>query len=106
MPEHAERERPGRILDRFHRPVLGVGACHEPLPQAPEALVVVRLHGRVLPEQRAHARPGVDLDVVVGERAGRVLVLVVADQLGQVLLEVAAACDVQDLAAAADREHR
>jgi hypothetical protein len=43
---------------------------------------------------------------VVGERAGRVLVLVVADDVGQMLDEVAAARDVEHLAAAADGEHR
>ena len=38
--------------------------------------------------------------------ARHLLVLVVADELGQVLDEVAAARDVQELRAAADREHR
>ena len=47
-----------------------------------------------------------DRDVVLGELAGQLLVLLVADHLGQVLDEVAAERDVQHLRAAADREHR
>ena len=46
-----------------------------------------------------------DLDPVVGEDARRVLVPLVADDLGKVLDEVAAAGDVQDLAPAADGQH-
>ena len=43
---------------------------------------------------------------MIAELARRVLVVVVPDELGEVLMEIAAAGDVQDLAAAADREHR
>ena len=42
---------------------------------------------------------------MVSERAGRVFVLVVADDVGQMLDEVASTCDVEHLAAAADGEH-
>ena len=50
--------------------------------------------------------PRLDRDVVVGEDARGLLVPLAADDLRQVLDEVAAPGDVQDLAAAADREHR
>ena len=66
---------------------------------------MMRLDRGALTEQRAEPRSLLDLDLVVGEDARRLLVLLVADDLGQVLDEVAAAGDVQHLRAAADREH-
>ena len=66
--------------------------------------MVVGLHRRAVADQRAEHAVGTDLDVVLGEDSGHDLVLVVADDLRQVLDEVAAEGDVQDLAAAADGE--
>ena len=77
-----------------------------PSPMRPVALVVMRLDRRALAEELAELRRRLDAHVVVGEDARRVLVPLVADDLGQVLDEVAAARDVQHLRAAADGEHR
>ena len=105
MPENAEGEPPRRILDRLERSVLGPGRPGETLPQPAEALVVVALHRRAVAEDSLHSAAGFQLDVVIAEDARRVLVLLVTDDVRQVLNEIAAESDVQDLAAAADREH-
>ena len=66
----------------------------------------MRLHRRVLAEHRAEARAVVDLHAVIGEDALHLAMLLAADDLRQMLHEVAAARDVQHLEAAADGEHR
>ena len=65
-----------------------------PLADRAHALVVVRLHGGMLSEQRAEPALGLDGDAVLGESPGLVLVPLVPDRLRQVLDEVAAARDV------------
>ena len=65
-------------------------ASTTPLAQPAEALVVVRLDGPVAQERR-QSRALAHVDLVVGEDARRVLVLLVPHDLGQVLDEVAAA---------------
>jgi hypothetical protein len=44
--------------------------------------MVVRLHRRTVAEQRAHSAAGVQRHLVLGELAGDLLVLLVADDLG------------------------
>src|SRR3954451_3412734 len=100
VPEHAEREAARRILERLDRPVVGARRPAQPLAEPAEALVVMRLDRRVVADQRAELRLGLDRDVVLGELAGQLLVLLVPDHLGQVLDEVAAESDVQHLRAA------
>ena len=100
------REAPLGILERLDRAVVGPRDLAQPFADAADALVVVRLHRRVLAEQRAEPRAVVDLHAVLREDARHLAVLLVPDHLGQVLHEVAAARDVQHLEAAADREHR
>ena len=97
VPEHADGEALVRILDRLERPVVGPRRLDEPVADRPEALVVVRLDRGALAEQRAEPRPLLHVDLVIGEDARRVLVLLVADDVRQVLDEVAAARDVQHL---------
>ena len=106
MPEDAEREPLRRVLDRLDRPVFGMGGLDEPLSQPVETLVVMRFDRCALAQKALQPRVRYELDVVVAELAGRVLVVVVADELGQVLMEITAAGDVQDLATAADGEDR
>src|ERR671936_1530417 len=88
VPEDAEGKAAGGILERLHRPVLRPRRCHEPLADPAVALVVVALDRGALPEEPGEARALLELDVVVGEDARRVLVLVVADELRQMLDEV------------------
>src|SRR5205823_3515213 len=90
MPEDADGEAAAGRLDRLDGAVLGTRASAEPVAQAAEALVVVRLDGRALAEQAAERRAGIELHFVIGEDAGRVLVRAVADDIRQVLHEVAA----------------
>ena len=74
--------------------------------EAGVALMVVRLHVDLGSENTGEAASRLDLDLVLRELAGRLLVLLVPDQVRQVLDQIAAERDVQHLRAAADREHR
>ena len=77
-----------------------------PSPTVPNPWWWCDLTGARSPSSVPSAAAVLHLDLVVGEHPGRVLVLLVADDLGQVLDEIAAARDVQHLRAAAHREHR
>jgi hypothetical protein len=106
MPENAHSESPTRVFDRLNRAVLGPGRLAKLAAEPPERLMVMGFHGRTLAEDGSNSTARIDPDVVIGELTRRVQVAVVPDNLGQVLHEVAAECDVQDLAAAADCENR
>ena len=68
--------------------------------------MVVRLHRQLVAEHGAEARPVLDPHRMVGERAHDLAMRLAADNLGEVLYEVAAARDVEHLRAATHREHR
>jgi hypothetical protein len=68
--------------------------------------MVMRLHGCSVSEYPTDEGFRPDAHFVVGELAGRMEVAVVANDFGQVLDEVAAERDVQDLASAAHRKNR
>ena len=106
VPLDADDEAARRILERLERPVVGPRRLHEPVADAPDRLVVVRGHVRLLAHDRGKPRARLHLDGMVRELAGNLLVHVVADLLGQVLDEVAATRDVQELETAADRQRR
>ena len=95
------------ILEPLERAVLGPRGLDEPLPDAADALVVARLDA-VVPraEDPGEPRALLHVDRVLREHAERLAMTLVPDLLGQVLDEVAAASDVQQLEAAADRERR
>ena len=102
-----EREALGGILDRLERSVLGVRALDETLADPADALMVARAHRLVpRPEDRLEPCPFLDVDRVLREDTERLAVPFVPDLLREVLDEVAAAQDVQQLEAAADRERR
>src|SRR5438132_8874852 len=106
MPEHANSEAMLRILEPFDSSVLGPCDLAQPFADAPDALVMARLRRRAVAEQRSELRPGLDSHGMVREGALHLTVLLVADDLRQMLHEVAAAGNVQHLEAAAHREHR
>src|SRR5918999_5461500 len=106
VPQDAERKAPGWILEPLDQPVLRPGDLPEARADAAEALMVVGLDWDTLAEQPAEPAVRRDPHVVVGELAGRVLVLVVSDDLRQVLHVVAAKRNVQDLRPAAYGQHR
>ena len=107
MPQDGDREALVRVLEPLERPVLGPRRLDEPLPHAPHALVVARLHAVVArADDLREPRSVLHLDRVLGERAEHLAVALVTDRLRQVLDEVAAADDVQQLEAATDRERR
>ena len=87
-------------------PSSACAATRRPSPIRPKPWWWCDFTGTRLAEHRSEPRAGLDLDVVVGEGARCVLVPLVADDVRQVLHEVAAERDVQHLRAAADREHR
>src|SRR3954469_7465244 len=105
MPEDTHREAAAGILDGLPRSVLGMRGNAKALPDPPNSLVMMRLHRCMVAEQRPEPRAGLNGHVMIRERAGRVLVLLVADDVRKMLHEVAAARDVQHLAPTADREH-
>ena len=66
MPEHAEREPPRRVLERLDRAVVGPRHLAQPLADAAEALVVVRLH-RLLAAEDMLVQPHVPSVATTGE---------------------------------------
>ena len=73
--------------------------------QRRESLMVVGADLDPFAEHRREPRSRLELDAVLGEAAGGVPVAVVADDVREMLDEIAAECDVEHLRAAADREH-
>ena len=117
MPLHAEHEPAigragGRAiqLDRLGQVVQRREAAHaQALPQPVDALVVMGLGGvfelaRGARGERALAQAHLVVGAVEG--AGHAAMLVVAEALGQMLQQGAAAGDVDQLHAPADAEHR
>ena len=107
VPLHADEKRPGRVLDRLDRAVVGPGHGREAGAEAVDPLVMVGRHGPLVPADELVERGWLfDADPVRGEGAGRRIVILVADDVGQVLDERAAAEHVENLHAPADGEHR
>src|SRR4029079_6039435 len=69
MPEHAEREAARGILKRLDRAVVGPRRLAQPVPEPAEALMVMRLHRRVLAQQPAELRLGIERHAVLCELA-------------------------------------
>ena len=93
-------------LDRLDHVVVGRPAADDqPLAEPVDALVVVRLAPRRAraPTARAASEPGSSRTSWSPKAPGRVAVVARARRVGQVLVERAAAGDVQQLHAAADR---
>src|SRR6266705_1596587 len=89
MPEHPDGEALPGVFERLDRAV--VGPCHlaQVIADAADALVVMRLNGSMTAEHRREPRRVVDLDAVLREDPPHLTMLLVADRVGQVLLEVA-----------------
>ena len=122
MPLHRHEEVVARCLERLHEAVVGRRRDDDARTDAVDALVVVAVHAVVArADQLGQARPGRDLDGVLGEHAsadavavgGRLSALASErlghlgpERFGQVLVQRAAEGDVDQLQAAADAEHR
>src|SRR5947208_14907416 len=99
MPKHPDQERLLGILDGLDDPVLGPRHLAEPVADPAEALVVVRLDRSVyLCEPRGRINPHRMLGPLPDHRT----VLLVPEDVGQVLDDLAAAHDVQPPDAATD----
>src|SRR5437899_6675038 len=105
MPEHANSEAMLRILEPFDSSVLRPRDLAQPFADPHDALVMARLRRRAVAEQRSELRPELDPHGMIREGALHLAMLLVADDLRQVLHEVAAAGNVQHLDPAAHREH-
>ena len=104
VPEHADGERVAAGFERLDRAVVGARHHLEAFAQPAVALVVVRGDLDRVADDRVQARAFVDRDGVLREHAGRLLVAFVSDEVGHVLLEIAAQRHIQHLRAAADGE--
>src|SRR5829696_10456290 len=106
MPRHAEREPLGRILERFDRPVRRPGDLVQSGTDPAERLVVLARHGRASTEQTRETAPLANGDLVLGGRSRPVAVEVWRTvALREVLDDVAAAQNVEQLRTTADREN-
>src|SRR5581483_5837092 len=106
MPEDADREPPPGILHALERAVVRARRLAQARAERAEALVVVRLRDGARAEDPGEPGSRDDLDPVLPEHARHGTVRLDAERVGQVLLDAAAAGDVEYLRAAADREHR
>src|ERR1700730_1301551 len=105
MPLHAHEELAlCGGLDRLDDPVVGPGHRGEAGPDQVNRLVMVRRYLEELAarEDRGDDRAARDAHLVRAEPAGGAAVLLVASQVGNVLVQGAAAGDVEHLGAAAD----
>ena len=109
MPLHAQRVARAGQLDRLGQVVLRRPAGHlQAVADPVDRLVVVGLRRDANTAGRARGeRSGDEADVVVAAKVpGIAPVVLVADELGDVLVQRAAAGHVEDLHAAAHAEHR
>src|SRR5262249_25254799 len=68
MPQHAQREPPGRVLERLDRAILGPADRIEAAAEPAEALMVMRFHGDAPPQNSGERALRFQSDVVIGER--------------------------------------
>src|SRR5256885_826585 len=107
VPENAERKPSGRVFERLGRPVPGPGGLDQAGADAPDALVVTRLDsGLARTEHGGQLRSFLDLDRMLGEHAAHLTMFRVSDGVREVLDEVTAPHDVEELEAAADGQDR
>ena len=106
VPLHADDEPLRGILDPLQGAVAGPGRLDEPVSESTDSLMVVGGDVGARPDHRRQSGSVLHLDGMLGEDAWKLLVLVARNLLGEVLDEIAAARDVQQLKSAADRERR
>src|ERR1700747_3379004 len=106
MPEHPDGEAARRAPQRLDRPILRVGGGSQPFTEATKTLVMMRLDRGARAEDRKEPLVLKEIALMIREGARDFAVPLAADDLGEMLDEVAAAQDVEHLRAATDREHR
>ena len=106
VPQHADAEPRAEELDALHHAVGCPCRDRQALADPVGSLMVARVHLHRRPQQRLQARARLHRHAVQRKRPGRRLVQRTVHDLGQVLMEAAAALHVQELHAAADPEHR
>ena len=105
VPLHPHPEPPSGVLERLHGAVLGPRRGDQP-GMGPDRLVVVAANRVIDPDEAGHDGAGLraDGDVTEPVRAGRVLL--VADDVGDVLVEDSSDPGGLELHATADHEGR
>src|SRR5207253_2262777 len=91
MPQHPEREPLLGILEPLDRAVVGPRDFAQPATDPAETLMVRRFHGCAVAEHRTEPGLVLDLHAVVGEDTLHLAVLFVADDVWQMLDEIAPA---------------
>lgn len=104
MPEQTETERPVRILDGLDRAVVGERRHREAVSEATNPLMMMGGDPGPLRDDLGEAPPA-DSDVVPDPLAHRASVDIAVDLVVEVLHQVAAVGDVEELEAPADSEH-
>jgi hypothetical protein len=104
MPEQAETERPVRILDGLDRAIVGERRHREAVAETTNPLMMMGGDSCPLRDDLAEAPPA-DPDVVPDPLAHRASVDITVDLVVEVLHQVAAVGDVEELEAPADSEH-
>ena len=94
------------ILDRLDASVLGPADGRQGLTYAVDPLVVGRMHLCLSAQDPSGSALRAQADAVQREGSRDLSMTLVPDQLGKVLVQIAAVDDVEDLHPAADREHR
>jgi hypothetical protein len=106
VPLHADHPGHLSVLDGFHGLVVGPRRGDQRLAHPAERLMVIRRDAGPLAQHLDEPAALGDRDVVPGEAADHRAMPLMADDVGQVLDEVAAESDVEHLHAAADRKNR
>ena len=106
MPLHRDNESVAGQFDRLDHAVRIARAGDQALAQLGDGLVVVALLIGIPTDQRGQPSARSDVDARCGEHRITGLVPAVSHDIGQVLVQSAAQCDVENLCAAADAEHR
>jgi hypothetical protein len=105
VPLYAEPEGEGGVFEGFDEAVGGKGAGNEAVAEAVDALVVAGIDGQAGEvKDGGEAGAGVDFDVVGVNAVAGFAVGEAVGEVGEMLVEGAAALDVHDLAAHADAE--
>jgi hypothetical protein len=106
MPQDAYSEAAFGILDALDSIVVGPGNLAQSFPDPRDALVMMRANRSALSYEPCHPAVGRNGHVVLGKLAGALPVTIVTGHVGQMLDQVTASDDVEQLHPAAHREDR
>ena len=106
MPLDSHREGPAQHLDRLDDTVIAASGHHQPLTQFVDGLMMAAQHLGPISQQALHDGAWLGGHANRGEPARARLVIVRADDVGEMLDEAAAQSDVEHLVATTDGQQR